>query len=234
MLRLDEEKPFKLRLDKDHPPARKIPIGRRALTGVMQTLSGGSLAYESRLERDWYISLDFSPEVVSLHGQPFTLNYEGPQGRTRYTPDVKTEWLWPDGRTSVIVYEVKEREELQANWANLKPRFAAARRHCRENGWHFKVVNERHIRTAYQANAAFLTTFLLRDRAAMRPWIEQLLYTFRALGPITVQALLAAAYMSPENRLMAIPALWRLVGERRIGTDLNKPLTMSSTLWLVD
>ena len=61
---------------------------------------------------------------------------------------------------------------------------------------------------------------------------QQLLYTLKALGETTPQALLAAAYLSSETRMGAIPQLWRLVALRQIGTMLDEALTMQSPIWL--
>jgi len=46
-------------------------------------------AFESSLERDFLLLLDFDPEVVLYEEQPVTINYHDDQGRRRrYTPDV--------------------------------------------------------------------------------------------------------------------------------------------------
>lgn len=60
----------------------------------------------------------------------------------------------------------------------------------------------------------------------------QLLYTLKATGPTTVQALLSATYQASESRLRAIPALWKMVADGRVGCDLTVPLTMASTIWM--
>lgn len=212
------------RLDANKP-ARRLRMSYRHVTGKVALGDGGAAAYESTLERDWLLALDFDPWVTSLHVQPFTLTY-GLGGRIRrYTPDIQV--LYSDG--AVVVYEVKPRETLLAEWTELHPRFRAAMHYCRQRGWRFRVVTERDIRTPFLANATFLRRY---RNLPPNPVIEAtLLQALRALGECRIQALLACAYWAEENRALAIPYLWNLVATRRIGTLLLAPLTMDSYVW---
>tara|TARA_B100000530_G_scaffold320776_1_gene254397 strand:+ start:26197 stop:26733 length:537 start_codon:yes stop_codon:yes gene_type:complete len=174
--------------------------------------------------------LDFHPAVKSIREQPFSLYYDLEGVKRRYTPDVLAEWSTPHGHVKTIVYEVKPIDELRANWKNYRPRFKAAVRYCRSRGWKFKIVTEREIRTPYLKNAQFLRRYRALDPQTLIG--DQLLYTLKALGPTTPQALLAASYLYQDTRLKAIPELWRLVACGQIGVFLNEKLTMNSTIWL--
>lgn len=214
------------RLD-SKPPARKIRMSYRYVTGKVALGDGGAATYESTLERDWLQVLDFDPTVRSLQVQPFTLHYDFKGQSRRYTPDVKVTF----SDDSVVVFEVKPREVLLGEWANLRHRFWAAMRHCRHNGWRFKVVTERDIRTAFWNNATFLRRY---RNLPPNPAVEQmLLNSLIALGETTPQSLLAAAYWCSDNRASAIPYLWKLVGTHRVGMCLSVPLTMQSVIWPV-
>lgn len=193
-------------------------------------MTGGSAAFESSLEQDLLEILDFDSSVSEVLVQPFSIHHLQDGKRRRYTPDVRAIYLHPAQPQEVVVYEVKYQEELRRDWAQLRPRFGAAYRYCRHQGWRFKVVNEKHIRTPYLTNVKFLRRFM---RAAEQPLIaEQLLYTLRAVGPTTPQALLAAAYWSTQPRLLAIPVLWQMIGDGRLKCDLSVPLTMTSPIWM--
>lgn len=185
--------------------------------------------FESSLERDWLRLLDFDPNVIALREQPFTIYYEVEGRRIRYTPDVLAEFLRA-GTVKTVVYEVKPLETLRADWQLLRPRFKAAVKHCRGQGWQFRIVTERHIRTPLLANA----TFLRRYRAMVPLLVKQaqLKYTATVLGPTTPQALLAAAYWPVDEQSQAIPALWQLVASGEIEADLSKPLTMATSIRL--
>ncbi|WP_349811296.1 TnsA endonuclease N-terminal domain-containing protein [Xanthomonas dyei] len=190
---------------------------------------GGVAAFESSLERDWLLALDFDPRVQAIQVQPFSLHYEHRGATRRYTPDVRADYRLESGMATVV-YEVKPSEELRLNWSAYRPRFKAAVRYCRDHGWRFKLVTERHIRTALLDNARFLRRY--RALPEQDLYTQQLLYTLRALGKTTPQALLAAAYWAEESRMAALPMLWKLIATHRLGANLHVPLTMSAPIWL--
>ena len=208
-------------------PERLLGVRSRGLSGRV-SLQEGAAGFESSLEQDLIELLDFDPRVTELLVQPFSLYHEEDGKRRRYTPDVRATFV--GGRPEVVVYEVKFQEELREDWAKFRARFGAAYRHCRQNGWRFKVLTEKHIRTPYLGNVKFLRRF---HRLPEQELISgQLLYTLKATGPTTVQALLSATYQASESRLRAIPALWKMVADGRVGCDLTVPLTMASTIWM--
>ena len=209
-------------------PVRELRTSRRSLTGRVTLGDGGAAAFESSLERDWLLALDFDPRVQSIQVQPFSLHYEHRGATRRYTPDLRADYRLGSG-VATVVYEVKPCEELQANWSMYRPRFKAAVRYCRDRGWRFKLVTERHIRTALLDNARFLRRY--RALPEQDLYVRQLLYTLRALGKTTPQALLAAAYWAEESRMAALPMLWKLIATGRLGADLQVPLTMSASIW---
>lgn len=211
------------------PSTRKLRTSRRALTGRVVTADGEVSTFESSLERDWLVVLDLDPAVQSIEVQPFTLSYEVDGVSSHYTPDVLVRVA--DGENErVTVYEVKFASDLREHWRLYRARFKAAWRYCRVKGWRFKIVTERRIRTPRLGNARFLRRY--RALRTDKLTCKQLLYTLKALGPTTPQALLAGAYFSQESQLTALPMLWNMVACRQIETDLDQPLTMSAKIWL--
>lgn len=180
------------------------------------------------LTMDWLLALDFDVRVRDFLVKPFTLRYQHEGSRRRYTPYVRADYE-DAGEIASVVYEVKPRQELRDSWETYRPRFRAAMRYCRDHGWRFKVVTEREIRTALLENAKFLRRYRLLSEQT--DCVLQLLYTLRALGKTTPQALLAAAYWSDESKMAALPMLWKLLATRRIAADLQTRLTMSAAIW---
>jgi hypothetical protein len=139
-------------------PVRKIPKNYRSLTGLVATMKragpgvrGGMAGFESSLERDLLILLDFDPAVLSYEEQPVRIDYRDAQGHARhYTPDVLVTWRC-DGVPSHLV-EVKYRADLKTDRRALKPAFRAAHGHARERGWTFRLLTEVEIRTPYLRN----------------------------------------------------------------------------------
>jgi len=190
--------------------------------------AGGTAGFESSLERDLLIVLDFDPKVLRVQEQPFTLTHIHNAKVRRYTPDVLAEFDRDEIPT--VVYEVKPIEVLRDDWRELRPRFRAAVTYCRQREWQFKIVTERHIRTPYLQNAKFLRRY--RALAPLYVRQAQLRYTASALGPTTPQALLVAAYWPEEERALAIPALWQMVARGDFDIDLNQPLSMRTPMRL--
>jgi hypothetical protein len=56
-------------------PVRKIPKNYRSVTGRFPSLKNNrSVAFESTLERDFYLSLEFDEGVESYEEQPLTIS----------------------------------------------------------------------------------------------------------------------------------------------------------------
>jgi hypothetical protein len=209
-------------------PVRKLGLSGRSLTGYMALRVNPSAAFESSLEKDLLILLDFDLSVRSIAVQPFRLHYEHDGRTTHYTPDIAATHERPDGTTIDVVYEVKPYDVLKAKWDEFRPRFLAANQYCRSRGARFSIMTEREIRTPRLKNAALLRGFITRPDD---PQIsDQLLNTIEMTGPTTPQGLLAAAFIPRDQQRAAIPFLWRLVALRLIAADLDRPLTMASTI----
>lgn len=188
------------------------------------------VAFESTLESDFLTILASDTSLTSVLEQPVRLEFTDPTGRARhYTPD----FLATYGReqSTAVLYEVKYRADLRANWSKLKPGFLAARRHAREHGMRFSIVTEIEIRGDYLANMRFLAAY--RNRPYDAEIEEHLVRTVAVLGEPTAQELLAAAYWDSENRIAAIARLWRLIAIGRIQADLSRKLTMNTPLWVI-
>lgn len=207
-------------------PARTIGTSRRSITGRV-AFGGRSIPFESSLERDLLVLLDFDSTVEDVLEQPFRITYKGADGRERYyTPDFLVQYENGDR----VIYEVKYRANLKEEWASLKPRFRAAIRYAKRNGMRFSIATEVEIRgTAYLANVKFLRPY--RGYASAAGIDEHLIETLAILGETTPESLLAAAYWTKENRIKAVAPLWRLVATRQICADLYEPLTMVSSIW---
>lgn len=215
-------------------PARKIKPSRRSITGWAKCRDGSSIPFESALERDWIIALDFEPLTRSIHSQPFTLEYYSPEGKRRYyTPDFLATFdhCW-EPHLLGYVYEVKYRDDLRENWKEYRPKFKAAIRRCREEGLKFKIVTDREIRTPFVQSATFLRRY--REYPTDEAVDTQLKRTLLTLPPDhrTPKILLTAAYAYEPNRIKAISHLWRLIDAHAILFDRDEPLTMNSEIWL--
>ncbi|MGE7137418.1 TnsA endonuclease N-terminal domain-containing protein [Luteibacter sp. NPDC031894] len=219
------------------PPARKIGLGRRALAGVLpsQKQAGPEAArFESSLERDFYLLLEFDLKVTRWEPQPLRIDVG--DGHPSYVPDVLVTFYDYDvhpGREYKVLYEVKQRAELRDNWAKWKARFRAARRFARANGWAFRIVTDREIRSGGLLwNAKFLLPY---GHDEVNGGIQELLVkTLRYLGPTTPEKLVAHLASDPWERAGLVASVWALVASRHFLCDLSERVTMHSEIYCHD
>ena len=219
------------------PPARKIGLGRRSLTGLMT--SGrkveGPGPFESSLERDYFALLEFDNRVVAWHPQPLkvvTTSRADAPARTYY-PDVLVERAHPrDGAIiqTVALVEVKYREEIKSNWHTLKPKFKACRAYARRQGWTFEIATEVEIRSPRLQNAKFLLPYQRREIE----WEDQAKVSraLRKLGEATPAQLLASMTDLIWDQAAILPTIWFLVARGVFEVDLDTKVTMSTPMRL--
>ncbi|WP_164467258.1 TnsA endonuclease N-terminal domain-containing protein [Caulobacter flavus] len=158
---------------------RIIPPSHRSITGSLPTrFPVRQLHYESKLERDFLILLEIEPGLETIATQPVTLDLVIEGRRRRYTPDVMATWwedaLLPYGRAQVV-FEVKPYSILKRDYADLAPKYHAARQHLAAQGIGFRVVTDRTIYCTRQANAVLL------GPAMRRPLSSDIMTTVRAI-----------------------------------------------------
>lgn len=209
---------------------RKIPKNYRNVTGIAaSSKAGGAAQFESTLERDFLALLEFSPEVKNIDPQPVKIEWVDANGCQRsYTPDVFVEFFGCVGKAPWLC-EVKYRSELREKWAEFSPKFKVAFHFAREQGWRFKIITEREVRTPHLANARFLTGFrrTIPDAGDVRAILDHL----KKIHETTPRGLIEAIRLDATGQARLIGVLWHLVATFQIGVDLQEPLTMKSHIW---
>lgn len=213
-------------------PVRKIPNNRRSLTGMVSSQKNERMvAAESSLERDLLVLLEFDPDVEQYEEQPISIEYFDKLGnKHRYTPDVLVYYYAGDSvARPPMLCEVKYREELFAKWKEIKPKIRAGRDYARRQGWRFKIMTEREIRTPYLQSAKFLRPY--RTVAVRDSDVRLILDALQDAGDSSPEELLACIHHDRFRRAELLPTLWHLVSHGYICADLNHPLTMHTKLW---
>src|SRR4051812_11449290 len=112
---------------------RQIGPSKVKNTGrISSSKNDRAAAFESLLERDFLMLLDFDLDVVKFHEQPVTIEYRDNEEQIRhYTPDVLVTFRQGSQRKrpEPTLYEVNPRQILFSQWSYLKPKFMAARRY---------------------------------------------------------------------------------------------------------
>jgi TnsA endonuclease C terminal len=121
---------------------------------------------------------------------------------------------------------------LRTQWHDYRAKFKAARRYARKQGWVFRLITEREIRTPYLTNAKFLRQY--HDRGVDCGARHRILALLAVQGETSPETLLAAVSPDRWERARLLPVLWSLIATGEIGADLTVPLTMHSGIWSLD
>jgi hypothetical protein len=99
------------------------------------TTTGRFLEYESLLERDWMLLMDFDREVDWICEQPLRLRYVVDGRRASHVPDLL---VWRAGMPELC--DVKSKERIAD--PTFQSQVHATGRACREAGFGYRVLSE--------------------------------------------------------------------------------------------
>lgn len=171
------------------------------------------IGYESWLERDVLMLLDFDLEVVAVASQPFWLHWHDGHRDRRHCPDYFARRC--DG--TAVVIDVRDDGRIEPKDAEA---FAAMEAACAQAGWRFRRLG---------AADAVVT-------ANVR-WLSRYRHP-RCLGPDGLAAALLAAFGRPRalwdgaaavgDRLAVLPVLFHLLWRHDLAADLTTRLGPST------
>jgi hypothetical protein len=200
----------------DVPPVRQFPSykGQKNFPGLYFTACmGRHVGFESWLERDHLMMLDFSPRVIAFAAQPFWLSWSIGEKRLRHAPDFFVRLA--DGRG--VVVDVRADDRIGDVDAEA---FAATAAACESVGWGYRRVGV--LEAVLVANVRWLAGYrharCLRAEHRMR-----LVEVFSRPGPLLEGA------EEVGDRLAVLPSLFHLLWSGILSADLESaPLTGSS------
>ncbi len=213
-------------------PVRKIPKNYLFVTGGYSSRKNEEMdAFESLLEKDYLLLLDFDDSVEAFEVQPVRVPVAGvPKG---YVPDVLVKYC-PDLQIGTLrkpsLVEVKTAEDLLRNAEKYAPKFAAARQYAEERGWEFKIIDQNDIRTPRLANLKFLREY--RNVTPSDIEIRTVLECMTgAVGETSSQSLLDALAPTDDDKLYWLPIIWSMVLTRHLITGMDQPFKNDVPLW---
>jgi hypothetical protein len=191
------------------------------LPGLWWSVTTGShVGYESWLERDHVMLLDFDPEVIMIAAQPFWLRWRDASGRTRkHAPDLFARRS--DG--SGVVIDVRPDGRIEDKDAEA---FAVTKDACGLAGWDFRRVGVPD--PVLSANVAWLVRYR-HPRCGGPPGLAGLLRKCFA-GPAPLMAGAAAA----GDPIAVLPALFHLMWRQELAADLSARLTAETVVTAAD
>jgi TnsA endonuclease-like protein len=185
--------------------------GQQHLPGLWWSVTNGShVGYESWLERDHVMLLDFDPEVTAIAAQPFWLRWRDEAGRPRrHVPDLFARMA--DG--SAVVIDVRPDDRIEPRDAEA---FDATRSACELAGWGFRRVGV--ADPVRVANVAWLARY--RHQRCGSPDVARLL-----LKAFAESAPLMAGACAVGDPMAVLPALFHLMWQHALVADLAVRLT---------
>jgi hypothetical protein len=178
--------------------------------------TGRHVGYESWLERDHLMLLDFDPAVTAVASQPFWLHWHDGRRSRRHAPDF---FARLGGGTGVVI-DVRADDRIGPRDAEA---FEATARACESVGWEFRRVGA--VDPVLAANVRWLSRYR-HPRCAGRPETADALRRAFA-GPAPLLAGAAGA----GDSLAVLPVLFHLLWQRDLAADLaSGPLGPSTAV----
>lgn len=208
-------------------PVRKIPKNYLHVTGSFSSRKNGRMmGYESLLERDNMILLEYDDDVEGFEEQPVQIPFK--KGVKPYVPDILVRYK--SGRRPLLG-EIKHTEDLEKYRDKYAPKFEAAKKYAEEQGWEFGTVTEKKIRIPRLASLKFLREYLNVDSdPGQATRIVDVLKGAR--GKLEMDALLKVLCSTDMERLTMTPVVWSMVANGQIAIDMNKPISDKTMLSL--
>jgi hypothetical protein len=178
------------------------------------------VGFESWLERDHEMFLDFDLDVVAFAAQPFWLHWPGEDRGRRHAPD----FFARRGDGTGVVIDVRPEGRIEAADAEA---FAATARACLEVGWTFRRVGVPD--PVLVANVRWLSRYRHPRCGAQRAVAERLVAAFARPRPLFEGA------CEVGDRLAVLPVLYHLLWCQMLVADLAGGVLHAATLvWCRD
>lgn len=189
-------------------PVRRFPVvkGARHWPGLWWSVTTGThVGYESWVERDVAMELDFETAVTGFASQPFTLWWSDEGRWRRHVPDFFARLA--DGRGVVIDVRPAALVDEAARRVFAVTGAAAA-----SVGWEFRLAGE--LPPVRAANLRWLAGYR-HGRCYQSPVAATLLEVFGSPRPLLAGAELAG------DRIAVLPVLYHLLWRQTLTADLD-------------
>ncbi|MFX4281263.1 Tn7 transposase TnsA N-terminal domain-containing protein [Aliarcobacter butzleri] len=205
---------------------RKIKKSYISCTGYFASYKNKiQIAFESVLERDFYMLLEFDENVVSYAEQPITINYEYKDGsKRRYTPDCLITYKDGTERYYELKYinEIRNDSELREKLDFLKSYFYD------EYTLKFDIFTDEDIGKIYLDNLKFLYKFAFIPQDNEK--IVKINKILNKVDKINIKELLNVLSDNQMEQMKWLPYVWRYVFENIKVINLYEKFTMNTEL----
>jgi len=213
---------------------RKIRPTRRSVSGVYSFRGETAVPFESTLERDFLTRTEYFTSVFDVISQPVQIPFIDRNSREyTYTPDFLVyrhlDKISFHSYPKPQLIEVKPASEWRQHWRKWLPKWKAARRLAKENGWDFRIYDESRIRDQTLENIRFLERFKRTDYPAEETLM--ILQTIKDMGSVPFHYLLAK-HFAGNDRSIGVAHIWHLLATRQVDCDIDQKLCDLTEFWI--
>lgn len=206
---------------------RKIKKSYLSCTGYFASYKNNNqIAFESVMERDLFMILEFDDNVLKYEEQPMRVYYPYNNSTRRYTPDVLI--TYKDNSQKLI--EVKYASELTHNKDLVEKMGILKKYFLDEHHLAFDVFTDKDINTQYLDNLKFLYKFVfipINDNKSNL--INKITLSNEQ---ISIKDILDEITLNQQKQLEYIPYIWNYIFKNltALNMDIKNKLTMATTV----
>ncbi len=205
-------------------PVRKIKKSYISCVGYFKSYKNNKqLAFESILERDFFMLLEFDSDVVSFEEQPLKIKYKLKAKNTRYTPDVLVTYK----DYSKKIFEVKYQNDIDSD-PKLQHKISVLKEEiARQMSLPFETFTDAQIDQIYFKNCVFLykNSFISESQTMTNKVLENI---NKLSEPISIKSFLELLSTNQTEQLQILPYLWHEIFKNPALINMNQKITMSS------
>lgn len=205
---------------------REIKKSHISVTGYFSSYKNKRLInFESKLEHDFYLLLEFDETVKSYIEQPFKVYYIYQDKKRRYTPDTLVSYV--DGIQKV--FEIKPIFKIQ-NDLELQEKIELQKQKIKEEkNLELCIFTDANINKIYMDNIKIIYNFaFIKENKEIQDKIRNELLKLNV--SLAIKELLDRLTSNQSDRLKYIPYLWNLVFNNLECVDFSKKITMASII----
>ncbi|QFR49791.1 heteromeric transposase endonuclease subunit TnsA [Sulfurimonas lithotrophica] len=207
-------------------PVRKLKKSYISCVGYFKSYKNDrQQAFDSILEREWFLYFEFDKNVASYAEQPYHMYYQLNGVKTRYTPDILV--TYRDG--SQKLFEVKYQDEIDSD-EDLQHKLFILKNEVPKQKHHpFDVLTDVILDTIYMKNCAFLYKYaFLQENQELSDKVETAINNYDT--SISVNSLLEDITTNQQEQLMIMPYVWKKVFDNPTLIDMNEKITKLSKI----
>ncbi len=205
---------------------RKIKKSHISVAGYFSSYKNKrQINFESKLEHDFYLLLEFDEQVKSYQEQPFNIYYTYQDKKRRYTPDTLVNYIDDTQK----VFEVKPIFKIQ-NDIELQEKIELQKQKIKEEkNLELSIFTDANINKIYMDNIKIIYNLVfIKENKEIENKIKNELFKLNI--EIQIKELLDRIRNNQYDRLRYIPYIWNLVFHNPRCVDFTKKITMASII----